>query len=470
MEQRLLARFFDLHQCEYEKETVGRAATDRALKALRDREQHDPGAVGAVIVHFQDSYTAQEELVLETATRSQANREKRYAIAQAHAERVQHRVRSLLRDAHTKRKFFAGNRFFSFEPRFDLHPLAATNSLIVLANSVLVERLSEFEEVIAIELDAPALVPLEPTVIPLSSASRLAPGTGGGSSYTWGWERLALECLHQRRLTGSQMKIGIADSGVCERHPDLENKVKQFGKGEPSGRLVPGYSFDVSGHGTHCAGILVGNARSGIQIGGAPDAELSAISILEGDTGWLSSLYAALEWFAHPEKAVHVLNLSLGIKDPLPEADQRILECSLHRVSAMDVLCVGAIGNRPGRSMYPGKLEVVLSAGAIDREGGLWPESGQAPDLVLPGVEIYSCVPAGRDEYAGVSYFYFSGTSSAAAHLSALATLVMQACPEAGPLFVAEALKETASNRGVPDGDFGHGIPDALAAIEFLRG
>src|SRR5207248_8902187 len=124
------------------------------------------------------------------------------------------------------------------------------------------------------------------------------------------------------------------------------------------------------------------------------------------------------------------------------------LERSIYNITKKDVLCVAAIGNEAGRSVYPGKLEVVLSAGAVDQNDQLWHSSGRNPDLVLPGVEVYSCVPAGHEEFSGALYAFFSGTSCAAAHLSALAALVMQACPHSGPLEVAEALKKTASGGG----------------------
>jgi hypothetical protein len=44
----------------------------------------------------------------------------------------------------------------------------------------------------------------------------------------------------------------------------------------------------------------------------------------------------------------------------------------------------------------------------------------------------------------------------------------MEASPDWGPLFVAEALKQTASRGKNPNEAMGFGIPNALKAIELL--
>ena len=191
-------------------------------------------------------------------------------------------------------------------------------------------------------------------------------------------------------------------------------------------------------------------------------------SILDGNGGTLSALLRALEWFADPYRSAHVVNLSIGIKH-LPEDHVKMLERTVYQVTLMDVLCIAAVGNEAGESAFPGKLDCVLSAGAIDRQGRVWAYSGLDPDLVLPGVEIYSSIPAGVEDHFGASYAYCTGTSCAAAHLSGLAALVMQACPHAGPLEVADALKRTASGRRIFDKTRGWGEPDPLAAIDLLH-
>jgi subtilisin family serine protease len=340
-----------------------------------------------------------------------------------------------------------------------------TNSLIIPANWRLVERLWEFEEVVAIQLDSQVICSIPPVDVSFPSSARR---TG---DYAWGLEKLGIHGLHRRGSAGYQITIGMADTGVCEGHAALKGKVPDFAVVEPPGRLVPAHSFDFVGHGTHCAGILVGNSSSGIQIGGAPGAELKVVSCLHcREEGWVSDLLAAVEWLGDPYRSVDVLNLSIGCyADRVPKDELKLLGRALERLSRYVVL-VAAIGNEPGRSAYPGKFDFVLSAGAIDENGQVADFSGDEPDLVLPGVDVYSCVPAGRETFSGKSYAEESGTSVAAAHLSAVAALVLEACPDSGPSDVAAALKRTA--RGVGGGydvRFGHGIPDAGETIAALR-
>jgi subtilisin family serine protease len=459
---------------DYDKQTDGDTTTRRTLAALGVREKQYPGAVGTVIVHFRDCFEDWEAEVLSHATRCQCDRQARHKIAVKHAERVQRELRSFLKRQGTAESFFGANRSFrQFHEEMYGKPLPVTNTLIGPANSALVARLWEYDEVIAIELDRRILRPVLPVVGPLGSSASgvFGLGAGGSSKYTWGWKRLGLERLHESNWTGTGIKIGIADSGVCERHEDLRGKVLDFAKVEPQGELVPAHSFDESWHGTHCAGILVGNSASGTQIGGAPDAKLNAASILNLNGGWYGDLLRALEWLGNFEKpsSVDVVNLSIGFEeDRVREVDVKLLELKLKAFSK-DVLFVAAIGNDPARSTYPGKFGVVLSAGAIDEHGEVAEFSGGKPDLVLPGVEVYSSIPAGREEHLGASYLRGSGTSHAAPHLSALAGLVMQACPDAAPLAVAEALKRTASRAGQYDRRLGWGVPNAGAAIDLLR-
>jgi subtilisin family serine protease len=468
MAQGLVTAIPELDDCD--RQTDGEKTTQRTLSTLREREDQYVGAVGTAILYFRHGFTDDEVELLSHATHSQPDRQTRRFIAETRARRVQEQVRSLLADRDAiQSSFFARNRFFQFEPDLHVRSLPVTNALIVLANSSLVERLWKFDEVIAIDLDSRALRPIRAQVIPLSSPMSVSFVEGGGTAkYTWGWARLGLERLHQLGYTGQGRTIGIVDSGVCERHGDLRGKVSRFMKVERQGEPQQAYALDDAWHGTFCGGILVGNSASKTQIGGAPDAQLKVASILNRKGGLMTDLFTALEWFTQSENSVDVLNFSLAISDNVPKASRRRLRRKL-RVFSTYMLLVAAIGNDPESSAYPGRFDFVISAGAIDENDTVSKESGHCPDLVLPGVKIYSCVPTGRKKFFGNSHALDSGTSMAAAHLSALAALVKQAFPDASPSAVADALKQSADRWGNYDQRYGYGVPDALAAIERLN-
>jgi subtilisin family serine protease len=94
------------------------------------------------------------------------------------------------------------------------------------------------------------------------------------------------------------------------------------------------------------------------------------------------------------------------------------------------------------------------------------------PDVVAPGVQVYSCIlPVKRDEGA-FEYNYMDGTSMATPHVAGCAALRMAARPEAPVAEVLRALKETAAHPGGaslrPDNRWGFGLvrpAEALAAL-----
>ena len=82
-------------------------------------------------------------------------------------------------------------------------------------------------------------------------------------------------------LEGEGEIIGIADTGLDERHPDFEGRIVQVvARGRPG---PPADSSDPEGHGTHVAGCALGDGRNsnGEVRGAAPKAKLFFQSILD---------------------------------------------------------------------------------------------------------------------------------------------------------------------------------------------
>lgn len=77
---------------------------------------------------------------------------------------------------------------------------------------------------------------------------------------------------------GAGELIGIADTGIDEAHPDFAGRIRHV---EALGR--PGDHSDPSGHGTHVAGIVLGDgaASHGAVRGVAPGAELYFQSVMD---------------------------------------------------------------------------------------------------------------------------------------------------------------------------------------------
>ncbi|MGH7820399.1 MAG: S8 family serine peptidase, partial [Candidatus Binatia bacterium] len=105
--------------------------------------------------------------------------------------------------------------------------------------------------------------------------------------------------------TGKGTKVAIVDSGVDADHPRIGGRVAgyvAFSLSE-NGELVVDDSphEDTSGHGTACAGIILGSA---------PDCELYSVQVLGKRGGKGAVLIAGLRWVL--ENEMQVANLSLG--------------------------------------------------------------------------------------------------------------------------------------------------------------
>jgi subtilisin len=105
--------------------------------------------------------------------------------------------------------------------------------------------------------------------------------------------------------SGKGVKIAVVDSGVDADHPVVDGRVAGYMAISVSGvgELVFDDSphEDSSGHGTACAGIILGIA---------PECELYSVRVIGRRGGRGSALVAGLRWVIEHE--MQVANLSLG--------------------------------------------------------------------------------------------------------------------------------------------------------------
>jgi hypothetical protein len=78
-----------------------------------------------------------------------------------------------------------------------------------------------------------------------------------------------------------------------------------------------------------------------------------------------------------------------------------------------------------------------------------------------------SCVAVPPATATGTAYTVADGTSLATPLAAGVAALVISAHPELTPMQVREALIKTADRANTPDNTFGHGMIDALAAVNY---
>jgi len=209
---------------------------------------------------------------------------------------------------------------------------------------------------------------------------------------------------------GRGVVIALIDSGVERDHPDL------------AGQVASAANFAVGGadaaeiHGTAVAGIMVARADNRMGIAGvAPQAKLLALRACwqaASAQTLCTSLSLALALQAAIDSSAPIINLSLG--GPPDRLVQRLIEAAQQR----GALVVSAVDRAQPRGGFPAQLPHVI---AVDADDG-----AATPGVLLaPGLDVPTTVPGAR-------WALVRGSSYAAAHVSGLLALVLQAQPGAG--------------------------------------
>jgi len=270
----------------------------------------------------------------------------------------------------------------------------------------------------------------------------------------------ALDAIHlhatNASATGAGALVAVVDSGVSLAHPDLAGRVVA-GPDLVDGDGVPD---DVSGHGTHIAGIIAAAAGNGVGGAGvAPAARILAVRALDGDnSGTPANVAAGID--AAVDAGAHVINLSLNWS----QAGDALaaVTASMQRAAAAGVLLVVAAGNSAqGRCEEPVLPRQALCVGAVGGNLSLAPFSsyGHGLGLVAPGDDLVSTWHDG-------TYRALSGTSQAAAVASGVAALLVGLGLRGE--HVMQRLQQSARDIGAPgpDARSGSGLLDAERALD----
>lgn len=271
--------------------------------------------------------------------------------------------------------------------------------------------------------------------------------------------------------SGAGVTVAIIDSGLDPDHPAFANTARRgewnaFSNQDGAGNVDDiGNSEDddgdalideMTGHGTHVAGIVV-------QI--APGATIMPIKALDSDGGG-QAFYLARAMYRALDHNADVINLSLG-----STANTRIVREASDDALSRGVFVAAAAGNAgpSGPREYPATLDGVFGVAATDRQDRAADFSSTHASLALsaPGADVVSAFPIDQppDNKLGSPYALWSGTSMATPWIAGAAALLLDRNPGWSPNQIAAQLRTTAAPINGSAQGTGSGRLDAGAAV-----
>jgi len=306
-------------------------------------------------------------------------------------------------------------------------------------------------------------------------------------------------------LDGTGVLVGHLDSGAAYDHPDLAGSLWDGGAAWPhhgwdavDGDNDPYEGDPDYGHGTHTAGLVVGDGSAGRACGPAPGAELM---ILRAVPGYYADLVEAMQ-FGLDHGPVDLFTMSAGwdaAADELRAANRD--NAAVLLTAGIPWICAAGNGDNygghhpiptdiasPGDCPNPwygdGGHTAVITIGATGSTDAVWSLSSRGPtawgiadgyadypyppglikpDLAAPGDGVTSASPGG-------GYVTYSGTSMATPVAAGAVAILLQSSPGAAPAELARALEASAVDLGTAgrDTDSGAGrllVPAALDSL-----
>jgi subtilisin family serine protease len=354
-------------------------------------------------------------------------------------------------------------------------------------------------------------VEILPSLQPLAASATSEPSVSGSFSGSTG--RTSVESSHLRTTyplesgaanawagqagpadTGAGVTVAVLDSGVDLSHLDLIGHVMAVNVNQFAGGPIDAY-----GHGTHVAGVIVGQDVAGQYVGIAPGANLVSVKISD-DAGVTreSDVLRGLQWVSQHRTNYNIraVNLSLSASVPQSYATSPI-DAAVENVWHQGVTVVASAGNLGAAEdavwYAPGNDPLVITVGCLDdnqtvaagddslcaiSSRGATEDGFAKPELIAPGRKIISTLAAGINGQpvalaktfperitADGRHIRLSGTSMSAPMVTGAVALLLARHPSLTPDQVKQLLVSTASDYpGQADKAGGLNIVAALQA------
>jgi serine protease AprX len=371
----------------------------------------------------------------------------------------------------------------------------ALNALVVTGGRAAVDAMAARTDVARIEA-----IPMIKSTAFAVGAPIAAPQSPG--AIEWNIDRVKAPRVWNQGFFGQGVTIGNIDTGQQWNHPAIKNQYRGWNGSTADfnynwfdmidGSPTP---IDPAGHGTHTAGIMVGDDGGSNQVGVAPQATWFSCRSMDA-TGFGSeeTYVTCLEFMLapwdlngnnpDPSKAPSVITDSWNCLVPAEGCTQDSLYAPIVALRAAGIVPVFSAGNDgPGCRTVgiggpPANYNEVYSVGSSNISDALsfFSSRGPAtyngtrikPDIVAPGEGV-------RSSYPTNTYAVLSGTSMASPHIAGVIALIFSANPSlVGHVAKTEARinrtathknsSECESNGTYPNNLWGYGFVNAAKA------
>jgi len=307
------------------------------------------------------------------------------------------------------------------------------------------------------------------------------------------YSQWAIDALNARKCwpitKGSGVVVAVIDSGLDPYNSLFKDKT------------VPGFNFlkrttapwadenppmiDWGMHGTGCSSALLAIA---------PDCRIMPVRVHDGDTMndpvydyWIYEYVAAGIYYA-----VHHGAQVISLSAPLPATELPVLNAARYAFQENVPICTSAgnisriqFGLRLEDQMFKAMDKEIILAGGVAREDGAirpWPITvpHETTDVAAPSADVFVLVPVYMKDMKDMSV---AGTSLSAPIVAGAVALLRSGAPPSPELLrksreyswlVSQCLAKTARlnilGLDEPNDVVGHGLVDAYAALEMMKG
>lgn len=288
---------------------------------------------------------------------------------------------------------------------------------------------------------------------------------------------------HAMGLSGKGVTVAVLDTGFDLSHESLQDVevtgTWDFVNGDANVGPRPGDDFFQTLYGTAALSILAGYSSSnligsayGVNVLLAKTEDLKSETPAEEDN-WI----AAAEWAE--EQGADIICSGLGYYEWYEFSDMdgytAAITVAAEMATSRGVCVVNGVGDQRANLDWPHILPPsdgrgVIAVGGVDINNQVTWSSSPGPTAdgrIKPDVLAMGSGHPAAVNRRGDLYNYSFGTNYAVPLVAGVVALMLESNPTLNPSQIMEALHETASRSVLPDNDYGWGLANAVAAIEY---